>query len=463
MTRTKRITALLLTLALLFTLLPGTALGAEVTEKPVEVVQETETEETGETEEDADEAAENESAAEEAEKAAEEAVKEAETEESTEPATVSEEAIATTGDVVASGVCGDDLTWVLDGDYVLTISGTGEMDDANVSGDDPDDLTVDGCPWYEYHASIKEVVIESSVTSIGMYAFYNCSALTEITIPDSVSSIGALAFFLCTSLTSVEIPNGVTDIQICTFENCESLTSVTIPDSVTSIGEAAFSFCTSLTSVEIPDSVTSIEINAFYCCSALKYVTIGSGLTSIGDYAFWRCFALESITVASGNTAFASEDGVLFDREMTELICYPIGNSRTTYTIPDGVTTVGRFAFYYCTSLTSIDFPSSIALIRRSAFYQCTLDEIHYDGSVESWLLNVEIEDENTTLSEAAFYDGDGNLCSLLSSVSISTLKITSTGIALSWSAVSDADGYCIYRKWGSWAFIFFFIVWWYT
>ena len=142
---------------------------------------------------------------------------------------------------------------------------------------------------------VKDLIIPDGVTSIGDYAFYNCTSLTSITIPDSVTSIGDSAFSYCTSLTSVAISNGVTSISDELFYYCTSLTSVTIGNSVTSIGNGAFRNCTSLTSITIPDSVTSIGDYAFYGCSSLTSITIGNGVTSIGKEAFAQCYYLDTI------------------------------------------------------------------------------------------------------------------------------------------------------------------------
>ena len=133
---------------------------------------------------------------------------------------------------------------------------------------------------------ITNLIIPNSVTSIGEWAFANCSGLTSVTIPNSVTSIGDGAFDSCSGLTSVTIPNSVTSIGDGAFDSCSGLTSVTIPNSVTSIGGFAFDRCSGLTSVTIPNSVTSIGFAAFRDCSGLTSVTIGNSVTSIGDNAF---------------------------------------------------------------------------------------------------------------------------------------------------------------------------------
>ena len=158
-----------------------------------------------------------------------------------------------------------------------------------------------------------------TVTSIGNYAFTNCSGLTSVTIPNSVTSIGNYAFYKCSGLTSVTIPNSVTSIGESAFGDCSGLTSVTIPNSVTSIGNYAFYKCSGLTSVTIPNSVTSIGESAFGDCSGLTSVTIPNSVTSIGNYAFYNCSGLTSVT------------------------------------IPNSVTSIGDYAFYNCTSLTTVN------------------------------------------------------------------------------------------------------------
>ena len=159
-------------------------------------------------------------------------------------------AAALAADVVKSGTCGaegdgSNLTWTLDSEGVLTISGSGGMHDYN-SPSSP--------PWYRSRSMVKSAVIADGVTSIGEWAFFVCRSLTSVTIPDSVTRIGKGAFSECTSLTSVTIPDGVTSIGKETFCNCGSLTSVTIPNSVTSIGWYAFYNCMSLAYVHYAGS-----------------------------------------------------------------------------------------------------------------------------------------------------------------------------------------------------------------
>ena len=219
----------------------------------------------------------------------------------------------------------DNLTWKLDADGTLTISGTGTM--KNYNADDNRN------PVY-LNKKVKKVVIEKGITSIGSYAFAYCSSLTSITLPDSVTSIGEFAFENCSNLTSITIPNSVTSIGNSAFWNCIRLTSITIPNSVTSIGDHAFYCCSNLTSITIPNSVTSIGYEAF-SYTGLKSITIPDSVTSIGDSAFSFCSSLTSIT------------------------------------IPDGVTSIGSYAFGYCSDLISITIPDSVTSIGEAAFNHC--------------------------------------------------------------------------------------------
>lgn len=188
--------------------------------------------------------------------------------------------------------CGDNLTWTLSDDGVLTISGTGEMWDFRPEGDI---YEYHKSPWLPMKDQIRKVVIESGVTSIGEYAFSNCNNLTDITIPDSVTTIGILSFEGCESLTEITIGNGVTTIGEDAFFECSNLTEVTIGDSVASIGRGAFFNCSSIASIIIPDSVTTIESRTFALCSSLTSITIPDSVTSIGDDVFLDCDSLADV------------------------------------------------------------------------------------------------------------------------------------------------------------------------
>ncbi len=245
-----------------------------------------------------------------------------------------------------SGSYGTDVTWKLTGipdNYTLTISGTGAMVDYSKSSDRP---WTDDANEIKDAKGIKTVVIGNGVTSIGGYAFSYCSGLASVTIPASVTSIGNYAFSGCSGLTSIEIPSNVT-----------------------SIGTRAFFGCSGLTSIEIPSNVTSIGQSAFNRCSGLTSVTIPAGVTSIGDYVFNDCSNLATITVETSNTVYNSRNGcnAIIETSSNKLIA---GCKNTT--IPASVTSIGNYAFYGCSGLTSITIPASVTSIAYSAFFGCS-------------------------------------------------------------------------------------------
>ena len=279
----------------------------------------------------------------------------------------------------------------------------------------PDGVTTIGNSAFEECESLTSITIPDSVTTIGDEAFYDCGSLTSIILPDGVTTIGDEAFYDCGSLTSIILPDGVTSIGDSAFAKCERLTSITIPDGVTSIGNSAFDSCDNLTSITIPDSVTSIGDDAFWSCDGLTSITLPDSLTSIGNYAFSHCDSLTSITlpdsltsigdkafsycdgltsitipdsvttigkipfsncdnlpainVESGNKYYASEDGVLFNKDKSVLLEFPVGKTVKEYYVPDSVTAIEDEAFAYCIHVSSIIVPDSVMSIGEDAFY----------------------------------------------------------------------------------------------
>ncbi len=260
--------------------------------------------------------------------------------------------------------------------------------------------------------------IRYSVTSIGTHAFYN-NGLTSVTIPNSVTSIGSYAFYN-NELTSVTIPNSVTSIGSYAFDGCSSLTEVIISNSVTSIGESAFDWCTSLTKVYISDLSAWCKIdfgnytsNPLYYAkhlylngSEMKNLTMPNNLTEIKSYAFFGCTSLTSVAIGDSVTSIGH-------------YAFYGCTSLTSVTIGGSVTTIGDSAFFGCTSLTSVAIGDSVTSIGHYAFYGCTS------------LTSVAIGDSVTTIGDAAF---DG--CSALTSVTIPN-SVTSIGA----SAFRDCTG----------------------
>ncbi|MCM1226612.1 MAG: leucine-rich repeat protein [Clostridium sp.] len=272
-------------------------------------------------------------------------------------------------------------------DYI-EISG---CDESAKTADIPDEI--DGLPvkiigeWAFYNrAYLTDVTIPKGVTAIGDYAFSDCVYLSGAVIPDSVTRIGDYAFAGCVNLKGIKISNGIVSIGDYAFSGCRSLKSMTIPDSVTTVGDFAFLECC-LTSIMIPNSVTSIETNTF------------SG-----------CYNLTAINVSEDNACYSSVDGVLFNKDRTRLIKYPVGKEDSEYTIPDSVTNIGNRAFRDCSVLTDVTIPHSVTTIGEEAFSFCYA------------LTSVTIPDTVTSISDGTFF-----YCTSLTSVTVPN-SVTSIG-----------------------------------
>ena len=325
--------------------------------------------------------------------------------------------------------------------------------------------------------TIPNMLNGKKVTSIDDRAFYRCDSLISIIIPDSVAKISANPFAYCSTLKSIfvssehpyffaidgvlfrkadsclisypkgreyttyNIPQGITAIGNSAFFCCDSLISVAIPDSVISIGDSAFSCCKSLTSITIPDSVTSIGDSAFSDCDSLTSITIPDFVTQIGVNPFVFCSSLKSIFVSPDHPYFAVIDDVLFRKADKTLISYPEGKASSTYTIPQGIISIGDGAFFDNSSLKSITIPDSVISIGDWAFSSCdSLTSITIPDSVTSigdWafascdsLTTVSIPDSVTSIGDWAFASCD----------SLTTVSIPDSVTAIGNNAFSSCD-----------------------
>ena len=283
-----------------------------------------------------------------------------------------------------------------------------------------------------YRGCDSNVVIPSTVTSIGFSAFRDCESMVSVVIPDSVTFIASSAFYHCSKLTSVTLSNSLTFINDYSFAYCESLTSITIPNSVTSINPRAFAGCENLTSVTIPDSVTSIDLEAFIGCG-LTNITIPDSVTSIGDRAFTGCPGLadEAGCIVVRNVlhgyASSSSDVVIPNSSATFLTggLFAERLNLTSVVIPNSVTSIGEKAFSNCSNLKSVVIPDSVTFIGPSAFWGCSsLASITLPHSLTSIsastfagctsLTSITIPDSVTSIGSCAFVG-----CENLTSISI--------------------------------------------
>ena len=318
--------------------------------------------------------------------------------------------------------------------------------------------------------NLKNIDIPDSVTNITTLAFYRCNGLVSVQVPGSVTAIKNGTFRECNNLKKVILNEGVAKIEGSAFVFCSSLEQIKLPQSLMSIGSGAFDNCTSLISVELPDNAiissdtfrgcknlskivlsdtnnnyivkngilyNKAMTSAIYCIPAsgveeisiedgvttidsnlqfsvnVKKINISRSVTKINTAAFMYCYDLQSIKVDSENGKYMSEKGILYNKDMTRILCYPAGIKDTEFFVPDTVKTIGDFAFYGTKALESINIPDSVTNIGTDAFGEC------------SGLKEVVIPDSVTSMGEAVFYK-----CTSLEKVKLS-VNITSPNPAV--------------------------------
>ena len=242
--------------------------------------------------------------------------------------------------------------------------------------------------------TLQSVFLSDGIRYLGKYAFAGCESLLTLEIPDTVETIGDNAFsgcielqslqlpahlteipegmcYTCVSLTDVNIPDGVTKIGVEAFYDCMSLARVEIPDGVSEFGNYAFAFCSAMTEIKIPESCTKLASGVFCGCESVTEFTVPDQMEDIGSLTFMGCTRLTDFYVEEGNVKYKAQDGVLYSPDMTTLFSYPAGNSRQSFTIPEGVTTVYDTAFFRAENLTEVNFPSTLQYVGAGAFEYC--------------------------------------------------------------------------------------------
>lgn len=217
--------------------------------------------------------------------------------------------------------------------------------------------------------TIPEYVGDLHVTTIYPMAFEDCDGLKTVHMPDSITGIGFSAFSGCSELTYINLSKNLRVIDTKAFASCK-LQSISIPEGVTVIPEYAFTGCKNLESVYLPPSIKTIKTCAFENCAILS-ITIPQSTTSIDISALEGCSYLEFIDVNPYNDTYSSENGVLFNKDQTELLLCPM-TLKNVYTIPDSVTSLHNFAFKNCKQLTEIIFPDGLKDIGDNTFYGCS-------------------------------------------------------------------------------------------
>ena len=324
-------------------------------------------------------------------------------------------------EIVDSGTS-NDMSWNLNGNGVLTISGTGNMPDYSSTSQ----------PWYKYRESIKQVKIGDGITGIGDYAFSGCKSLEELTIPEGVKKLGTriiadtyiekikipstvaesnsvyifnTGYFGALGgdavLTEVEFAEGMTKIPSNICYGANTVEKITIPSTVTSIGSNAFNGCSSLKGLTLPAGLTKLEDYAFSNCNSLTSITVPKSVTSIGNYAFENCTSLKSAVIeANGKKLFETEI-----RDYAFSGC----TSLTDVTIPGNVTSIGDYAFSNCNSLVANVYKNSTGLIyckNNKIDYRIvgSYDKKHYIQIENGTCTNI---DENTELKVSQLKEGN--------------------------------------------------------
>lgn len=309
-----------------------------------------------------------------------------------EPEETGEEELLSAEENPNSGTCGDGLTWALDGEGILRISGLGAMENY--------DSGANRAPWYGLREEILSVYLDQGVTSIGDYGFYGldkldsvvlgedvarigscgfsgCSALSYVQLPESITEIGMAAFENCASLVEMQIPEKVRRIESRTFYGCKALDSMALPRELQGIGDSSFEGCASLLAIAIPQGIDRIENYTFQNCTNLRMVQLPEKLTSIGSAAFAHCGALKEVELPDGLDSIGSsafQDCQSLERMVIpEKICvipealFSGCENLSEVATPETVTAIGNYAFYGCASLTA-QLPRDLQSIGRHAF-----------------------------------------------------------------------------------------------
>ena len=265
---------------------------------------------------------------------------------------------------VASGKCGFDLTWTLDADGVLTITGTGVFDRVGYA-------TNPFKNWDAYKDQIKTLVVEEGLTG-SFYGFEFCKNLTSVSLPNSLTEINNGAFGACSALEQINFPDQLVRIGSYAFEDCTSLTTIQLPASLTIYGARPFAGCTSLSGIWVDDASAKFSNDARGVLFSKDKTALHEAPSSLaGDYAipdtvtsiawgaFDKCHKLTSVTIP---------EGVPYIQSSTFRGCTAL----RSVTIPESVVWINIGAFEGCTSLSSIDMPKNVGTISINAFKDCT-------------------------------------------------------------------------------------------
>lgn len=321
--------------------------------------------------------------------------------------------------IIAEGTCGENVTWTIYSDGVLSVTGTGTAGSNRI--DDYPDGTAPWLPYTDYP--------------------YNYDQITSVEI-DNVTAIGAGAFSGIHYIQTVSLPDGLTEIGDEAFKNCRRLTEIHIPDSVTRIGRSSFSGCTILQDIEIGSAVEHIESYAFQFCRRLRSVYIPANVLSVGYGAFSSCSELEEFSVAGENPSYASRDGMLYDKSLETLVTFPMGKTIDAV-IPDGTKVIGSLAFLGNNRMVNLFIPGSLTGIDDGSFRECgKITGVYYKGTELQWnRISIGSGNESLLNADVHFSSAYGRPASALS-LSVSGELTLGEEAAFEISDAAGADYY---------------------
>lgn len=302
--------------------------------------------------------------------------------------------------IVDSGTFGENVKWSFYDNGELCITGKGEIPDITeykdgyeYNGTEKASLMaiapnpIPYTPWFDYRNSIKAITIGDGITAVGSEVFMKSGTLEVVNFGSDIERIGDNAFSHCGMLKSAELPDSLKEIGDRAFLHCSSLSSVSFSKEVgnTVIGSKVFSNCESLASVDLGNSVAEIGNYAFENCASIKSLHIPESVKYIGIFPFIGCCDIERMTVDEKNEYYCSdEQGVLYDKSMTQLLLYPYGCGRSEYIMPNTVQQLHASAFFGCDSLEKVQFSEKLTYIGDECFRNCSgLREITLPDGVE--------------------------------------------------------------------------------